>query len=135
MVLPSFLNERMQLCMHAWAHACTWSVAGNKKMWFFWFSGLKIVLKPIISDKNQPKFIASCISFNLRHFSGQLIKIEEFYSNFSDSKFWNLRQWKSWFFLVTGAKNLSAKNSPHSSMSELPFETIFRLIGWVWRIL
>ena len=32
MDLPSFLNERMQICMHAWAHACTLIVAGDEKM-------------------------------------------------------------------------------------------------------
>ena len=45
-----------------------------------------------------PKFIATCSSFNLRYLSGQLINIEEFYSNFSDSNLRNFRQWKSWFF-------------------------------------
>ena len=44
MDLPSFLNERMQICMHAWAHACTLIVAGDKKMWFFWLKGQSITI-------------------------------------------------------------------------------------------
>ena len=44
-------------------------------------------MKLIISIGNQPDFIAICISFNLRHFLGQLVEFEECYNNFSEPNF------------------------------------------------
>ena len=84
MDLPSFLNEKMQICMHACEHACTKSVPGDKNYNFFQFQGQKIILKPDVSTKNHPDIVATCVSYDLRHFSGQLVKFEEFYSNFYD---------------------------------------------------
>ena len=49
-------------------------IFGGEKIVFFWFKGQKIILKPAISPKNQSKITATCVGYNLRHFSGQLVK-------------------------------------------------------------
>ena len=75
--------------MHARMHA--YEVSLTKKNLIFLVPGLKIILKPDIGATNQPKFPATCVSFNLKHFSGQLVKFEEYDSNFRDSSsrdFW-----------------------------------------------
>ena len=61
-----------------------------KKLCFLRFKGQKIILKPPVSPNNWSKITATCVCYNFRHFSAQLVIFEEFYSNFSDS---NLRLW------------------------------------------
>ena len=62
--LPSCINEKIKICMHALEHACTQSLSGIYKTWFFSFPGLNIVLKPDNSPQDQPKFSATCVRFD-----------------------------------------------------------------------
>ena len=77
--------------MHAWEHACTQSGPGKKNMIFFIPGARKNILNPDFGPQKQPKCKATCVSFNLRHFGGQMVEFEEIYSNFSEShlrNFW-----------------------------------------------
>ena len=40
--------------------------------------------KPDVNPKNLSNITATCLVYNLIHLSGQLVKFEELYSNFSD---------------------------------------------------
>ena len=73
----------------------------RSKSWFFYFQGLQIIRKPYISAKNQSTCKATCVSFNLNHFSGQLVQFEKNYSNFSNfnSKFVRIPGWENFIIL------------------------------------
>ena len=64
------------------------------KKLIFLVPGTKTPSKSSCFPPNWSRFTATCVSFNLRHFSCQLINFEEFYSNFSDSNS------KLWFFQI-----------------------------------
>ena len=116
---------------------------------FFQFQGPQSIGKPNVSAKNQCKFKAicvsfnlkqflsedfhlyfifklkaTCVSFNLKQFWGQLVEFEEFYSNFSVSNLRNFWQYKGWFSQFQGLKikvnqMLAPKNSLHPKLHEL----------------
>ena len=50
--------------------------------------------------KNQPKSIAICMSFCLRHFSGQKVEFGRFYRQFSDfnSRFLKIQRFSERYF-------------------------------------
>ena len=57
----------------------TWEIYGDKTDDFFQFQGLIIIVKSDVSAINQSSLEAICVSFNIKHFSGQLVKYKECY--------------------------------------------------------
>ena len=78
----------------------TWEISGGKKVNFFKFQVLKIIVKPDFNAKNKTTFKATLVTFNLKHFSGQLIKFKEFHNKFSDFNS------KKLFFLLPESEKL-----------------------------
>ena len=44
---------------------------GDRKVDFFQFQGLKIIVNPDVRAKNQYTFKAAFVGFNMKHFSGK----------------------------------------------------------------
>ena len=78
-----------------------WEIFGDSNVDFFQFQGLKIKVNQEVSTKNQSTFKATCVSFHLKPFSGQLVKFKRFYSNFSDfnSRFLRIPGWENFIIL------------------------------------
>ena len=58
------------------------------------------MLKHVSGGKNQPQSMAICMSFCLRHFSGQVVEFGRFYRQFSDfnSRFLKIQRFSERYF-------------------------------------